>query len=376
MKAIVLFSGGLDSLLATRLLQEQGVEVVGLNIITPFHDCSQEAADRAKELGIELVVRELGEDYMKMLANPRWGYGANVNPCLDCRAMMCREAKKLMEEIGADFVATGEVSGQRPNSQKIHQLMLISRESGLGGKLVRPLSAKVLNPTEPEKDGSLDREKLRSFTGRGRGKLVWLARKDYDIKTIPQPSTGCVLCENSYSPRVRDMLKHKAVPTVWDARLIAAGRRLRLDENAYCVVGRNQKDCDALDAAFASPNRSRCVLLYPGNYMGASVLLVTDEAPEFGDENPEISPKMAEYIETAGSLALRFANPEKYREPAEGPTARLHVGAVVREISLVENPAVDAIRIVKEADGPKKTDESVENAPEETSENAETDAAE
>lgn len=369
MKAIVLFSGGLDSLLATRLLQEQGVEVVGLNLITPFHDCSQEAAERAKELGIELVVRELGEDYMKMLANPRWGYGSNVNPCLDCRTMMCVEAKKLMEEIGADFVATGEISGQRPNSQKIHQLMLISRESGLGGKLVRPLSAKVLNPTEPEKDGSLDREKLRSFTGRGRGKLVWLARKDYDIKTIPQPSTGCVLCENSYSPRVRDMLKHKAAPTVWDARLVAAGRRLRLDENAYCVVGRNGKDCDALDAAYASPKRSRCVLLYPGNYMGASVLLVTDEAPEFGDEKPKISPKLAEYIKTAGSLALRFANPAKYREPAEGPTARLHLGATVQEIALAEDPAVDAIPIIKEADGPKKSDAAIE----ETAENADAD---
>lgn len=361
MKAIVLFSGGLDSILATLVLKEQGVEVVGLNMRTPFHDCSRDSIAWAEELGIELVVREFGgdgEEYMRMLVDPRWGYGANVNPCLDCRTAMCREAKKLMEEIGADFVATGEISGQRPNSQKMHQLALISRESGLEGKLLRPLCAKVLNPTDVELDGSIDREKLRSFTGRSRGSLVRLAREKYGIKRIPQPSTGCVLCENSFAPRIWDLLKHKKNPTVWDAKLLFCGRRLRLDENAYCVVGRKSADCDALDEAFASPKRSRCVLLYPGNYMGASVLLVTDEAPEFGDENAEISPKLAEYVETAGSLALRFANPAKYRATG-GPTTLLKFGALEREIPIFENPAVDEIPIIIEAEK-KKTDENAE----------------
>ncbi|MCF0234487.1 MAG: hypothetical protein HUK22_05855, partial [Thermoguttaceae bacterium] len=138
---------------------------------------------------------------------------------------------------------------------------------------------------------------------------------------------------------------------VWDARLIAWGRRLRIDENAYCTVGRRKSDCDALDKMFASPKRSRCVLLFPENYMGASVLLATDEAPDFGDENPTISPKLAEYIATAGSLALRFANPEKYRAAAEGPTMTLFYGATSKIISVVENPEVDSIRIIQEPEG-------------------------
>ena len=351
MKAIVLFSGGLDSILACCVLKEQGVEVIGLNMITPFHDCSRDAAKRAQELGIELVTREFGEEYMAMLAKPKWGYGSNVNPCIDCRTLMLREAAKLMEERGAEFVATGEIAGQRPNSQKIHQLTLISRESGLNGKLVRPLSARILPKTEPELDGRLDRERLRAFSGRGRTKLAAYARSEFGIRQIPQPSSGCVLCENSFSPRVRDMLKHKELPTLWDAKALPCGRRLRLDPNAYVVVGRRAEDCDALDELFASPKRSRCVLIYPDNYNGASALLVTDEAPEFGDENPTISEKLQQYIETAGSLALRFSNPDRYRvAQPNGPQARLFLGATKRIIPLKENPEVDAIPIIQEPD--------------------------
>lgn len=358
MKAIVLFSGGLDSILAACMLKSQGIEVVGLNMVTPFHDCSKESIERAKEIGIELVVRKFGEEYMQMVAHPKWGYGSNMNPCLDCRTAMCREAKKLMEEIGADFVATGEVSGQRPNSQKQHQLALIARESELDGKLLRPLSARVLATTQMEREGTLDRQKMRSFTGRSRTKLVVFARAAFGIKRVPQPSTGCVLCENSYSPRIRDLLKYNQNPTIWDARALAPGRRLRIDENAYCVVGRRLADCDALDALFASPERSRCVLLYPENYMGASVLLVTNEAPDFGDENPTISPKLEEYVQTAGSLALRFSNPDKYRQAPDGPTSKLFIGAISRLIKIRENPEVNDIPIVMEAENPPKQRET------------------
>ncbi|MBQ9874752.1 MAG: hypothetical protein IJM30_09840 [Thermoguttaceae bacterium] len=364
MKAIVLFSGGLDSILAARLLQSQGVEVVGLNMITPFHDCSKEAEERAKEIGIELVVRSFGEDYMKMVAHPQWGYGSNVNPCLDCRTAMCREAKKLMDEIGADFVATGEIAGQRPNSQKIHQLALVARESGLGGKLLRPLSAKTLSRTDMEIEGTLDREQMKAFTGRSRVQLISYGRKAFGLKTIPQPSTGCVLCENSYAPRIRDLLRHKDVPTIWDAKALAPGRRLRIDENAYCIVARRKADCDVLDELFASPKRSRCALLYPDNYMGASAMLVTDEAPEFGDENPVLSDKMNEYVQTAGSLALRFSNPEKFRDVPGGPVCRLYVGAKETRVAVRENPEVENIRIIMEKLGePKKKEADASEAP-------------
>ena len=370
MKAIALFSGGLDSILAACVLKKLGVEVIGLNMITPFHDCSRDARARAEEIGIELVVREFGEEYMAMLAHPKWGYGSNVNPCIDCRTLMLKEAAKLMEERGADFVATGEVAGQRPNSQKIHQLTLISRESGLNGKLVRPLSARILPKTEPELAGLLDREQLRAFSGRSRAKLSAYARQEFGINRIPQPSSGCVLCENSFAPRVRDLLKHKVQPTVWDARLIAYGRSLRIAPDALVVVARRREDCDALDALFASPKRSRSALVYPKNYNGASALLMTDEAPEFGDENPTISPKLEQYLETAGSLALRFSNPERYRvAQPDGPEAKIFLGATTLTRKLRENRDLDELPIVMEADRPPRKQGTAEETEQERPEN-------
>ena len=354
MKAIVLFSGGLDSILAACLLKKEGVEVVGLNMITPFHDCSDAARQRAEELGIELVVRTFGEEYMRMLAHPKWGYGSNVNPCIDCRTLMLRVAKELMEEIGADFVATGEIAGQRPNSQKIHQLTLISRDSGLGGKLLRPLSARVLPKTEMELEGTIDREHMRAFSGRSRVKLAAYGRQEFGLKSIPQPSSGCALCENSFSPRVRDMLKHKETPTLWDAQTLFCGRRLRLDENAHVVVARRAEDCDRLDELFRSPTRSRCVLLFPKNYNGASTLLVTDEAPAFDDEAPVMSEKLRGYVETAGALALRFSNPARYNAAPEGPVATLFWGKTSQTLKLRENPEVESIPIIAEANRPPK----------------------
>lgn len=366
MKAVVLFSGGLDSILAACTLKQQGVEVIGLNVITPFHDCSKEAAERAEEIGIELHTRTFGEEYMETFAHPKYGYGSNLNPCMECRALMCVEARKFMEEIGADFVATGEIAGQRPNSQKIHQLALIARESGLQGKLLRPLSAKVLPRTEMEIEGKIDREKLRSYTGRSRIKLIQYARSAFGIKNIPQPSSGCVLTENSYAPKLKDLLKYKEHPTIWDGKVVAWGRRIRIDENAYCVIARRLTDCNALMELYNSPKRSRCVLVYPENYMGASVLLVTDEAPEYGVEDPQISDKLAKYIETAGSLALRFTNPDKFAGCEGGPMGRIYIGATTKNIPIHVDPEVDKLELIMEANNPPKVKEpkpeDVENA--------------
>ena len=378
MKAIVLFSGGLDSILAACLLKKQGIEVVGLNMITPFHDCSKEAAERAEEIGIELVTRVFGEEYMTMLAHPKWGYGSNVNPCLDCRTLMLREAKKLMEEIGADFVATGEIAGQRPNSQKVHQLTLLNRDSGLGGKLLRPLSAKILPKTDMEVEGAIDREKMRSFSGRSRVKLAAYARQAFGVKHIPQPSSGCVLCENSYSPRVRDMLKYKEQPTLWDAKALPCGRRLRIDENAYVVVARRASECDALDELYAREDRSRCALLFPGNYNGASVLLVTDEAPEFGDPAPVLSDQFMSYARMAGAIGLRFSNPDKYRNAQpDGPFVKLYAGATCQQLAICEDPAAEAIPIVAEPNRPpKKVVDGAQSVPTQTSDGSDAPSAE
>ncbi len=322
MRAIVLFSGGLDSTLATRILQEQGIEVIGLNFFTPFHDATRMAQEAATAVGIELVIHQTGDDYIKLVAHPRWGYGKAVNPCIDCRIEMCRIAKKLMDERDAGFVATGELSGQRPNSQMQHQLQLIERESGLSDYLLRPLSAAVLPPTAPERLGWVDRSKLFGYTGRGRTHLMTLARK-LGIKKIPQPSTGCFLCEKSYAPRLIDLFRHETNPKNWDAKLLNAGRQLRISPTLKVVLGRDLSHCDRLAELAGQPDARTAILMIPESFNGPTALLVgqdIDEAKNNGD-------KLEKLVKLGGALMLRYTNPEKHtRNDAGQITAQLRFG--------------------------------------------------
>jgi len=304
-KAIVLFSGGLDSLLTVRILQQHGIEVVALHIATPFHDVSQHAQARAEQLGIKFVLRRTEDDYLRIIAAPRYGYGKALNPCIDCRIEMCRFAGQLMEAEGADFVATGEIAGQRPNSQKQHQLTLIARESGLCGKLLRPLSAKVLAPTVPENEGLIDREQLYAFTGRGRIQLFTLARK-LEVGKIPQPSTGCLLCEKSFVPRLADLFKHCNDPTCWDIEVLGGGRQIRISPTIKCAMGRNEANCLHLQRLFDSPDARPSILVVPENFNGPTTLFVGPRTEDYSLEEFE------KILDLAGALTLRFTNPNKY----------------------------------------------------------------
>ena len=191
-KAIALMSGGLDSTLAVRLIKEQGIEVVALNFKSPFclcdgkasEGCKSHAKNAAEQLGIEVKVIHKGLDYMDVVRSPRHGYGSAINPCVDCRIYTFNTAKRYMEEVGASFIVTGEVLGQRPMSQRKDPMFLIERESGLEGLIVRPLSAKRLPPTIPEKLGILDREKFLSIEGRSRKEQIKVA-DDYRIEDYP-----------------------------------------------------------------------------------------------------------------------------------------------------------------------------------------------
>ncbi|MGL6194111.1 MAG: hypothetical protein ACRC2T_04735 [Thermoguttaceae bacterium] len=304
-KAVVLFSGGLDSILTVRVLQEQGIEVIGLNVATQFHDCSAHAQNRADQLGIKLVIHRTDDEYLKVIASPRFGYGKALNPCIDCRICMCQYAREVMEKEGAEFLATGEIAGQRPNSQKQHQLVLIARESGLCGNLLRPLSAKVLAPTRVENEGIVDREKLYAYTGRGRTQLVALARR-LEVGKIPQPSTGCLLCEKSYAPRLADLLKYCNDPTGWDVEVLAGGRQLRIDPKVKCAMGRNEKNCNHLQEIYQRIDAKPSILIVPENFNGPTTLLV-GVSPE--NCSPE---ELEKYIDLAGSLTLRFTNSTKF----------------------------------------------------------------
>lgn len=247
-KAVVLLSGGLDSNLSTRLVLNQKIEVEAVAIKTPFcdFDCGKGCGHRVKEvaesLGIRLKTVYFGDEYLAMLKNPKHGFGSGMNPCIDCRTMMYKAAKEHMETIGASYLVTGEVLSQRPMSQHRHALRTIEEESNLVGKVIRPLSAGRLPPSDAETSGFIDRSKLHSIVGRSRKEQIALA-KEFGIQNPPNSAGGCLLTDPCFSKRVNDLFEHTdGVPTLNDVELLKVGRHFRLSDEAKLIVGRNQSE--------------------------------------------------------------------------------------------------------------------------------------
>lgn len=247
-KVVVLLSGGLDSNLSTRLVLNQEIEVEAVAVKTPFcdFDCGKGCGHRVKEvadsLGIRLKTVYFGDQYLAMLKKPKHGFGSGMNPCIDCRAMMYKAAKDHMENIGASYLVTGEVLSQRPMSQHRQALRIIEEESDLAGKVIRPLSAGKLPPSDAEKNGFIDRSKLRSIAGRSRKEQLALA-KEFGIQDPPNSAGGCLLTDPSFSKRVYDLYEHTdGVPTLNDVELLKVGRHFRLSAHAKLIVGRNQSE--------------------------------------------------------------------------------------------------------------------------------------
>ena len=245
LKAIALLSGGLDSTLAVRLILDQGIEVEALNFVTPFCTCNRkgrcEARHVAEELDIPWKTIAITEEFFQVIREPRHGYGSGMNPCLDCRILMFSRAKERMEEIGAAFVFTGEVLGQRPMSQHRRAMRIIDRESGLDGRVLRPLSARLLEPTIPEKEGFVDREKLLAIQGRSRKPQMALA-EEYGIADYPCPAGGCLLTDPGFARRMRDLMRFRPGFDLNDVNLLKVGRHFRLLPGVKVVVGRNEDE--------------------------------------------------------------------------------------------------------------------------------------
>ncbi len=247
MKAIALLSGGLDSTLAARVIMEQGVQLEALNFMTVFCTCTNRgatclASQKAVEtLGIPLKVFNVSEEYLSVVKHPKHGYGRNMNPCIDCRIFMLKKAKAHMEESGANFIVTGEVLGQRPMSQRKDAMHLIERESGLEGFILRPLSAKSLPTTIPEKEGWVDREKLLKFQGRSRKPQIELAGH-YGIQDYPCPAGGCLLTDPGFAKRMKDLMVHASDFSLNDVHLLKVGRHFRFSREVKLVVGRNEEE--------------------------------------------------------------------------------------------------------------------------------------
>lgn len=254
--ALGLFSGGLDSILACRVIADQGIRVRALKFVTPFFDhdllLRQEEYQREvdKKYGLDVELVDLSEGYIELLRNPAHGFGKNFNPCIDCKIMMFSRARELMKKYEASFLVTGEVVGQRPMSQRRDTLNVIERDAGCGDILLRPLSAKLMRPTQPEQEGLVDRERLYDFSGRGRKPQIALAR-ELGITDFPAPAGGCVLTDPNLANRIQRfyaglfMIGRKDITTS-DIQLLLLGRQFRLPGGHWLVLGRNEQENDRL----------------------------------------------------------------------------------------------------------------------------------
>ena len=245
-KALALLSGGLDSTLAIRVIQKQGIEVIALNFVTVFCRCTShgscklEAVKVSEKFGIPIKVINTTERFLELVKKPKFGYGKNMNPCIDCRINIFRIAGEYMREIGADFIITGEVLGQRPMSQRKEAMRLIDKEANLTGLVLRPLCAKHMEPTVPEKLGLVDREQLLQIRGRSRKNQIQLADV-FQIKDYPCSAGGCLLTDPEFAHRMRDLV-NVCDADVNDVNLLKVGRHFRLDPRTKIIVGRNEED--------------------------------------------------------------------------------------------------------------------------------------
>lgn len=259
-----MYSGGLDSILAAKILADMGLRVIALHFFTGFNDevarqiergagtpwtPRESVTESARKLGIELMPLDIsGEEYREIMLNPRFGYGSGANPCIDCRIFLLEHARRIMEREGAILVTTGEVLGQRPMSQHRSALRQTEKRSGLTGRLLRPLSAKLLDPTIPETEGIIDRESLFDIQGRSRKRQQELAVQ-LGIDSYPSPGGGCVLTAVQFREKFFDLTGHmdKDAVTLRQLTSLLTGRHMRLPDGVKVIVGRNESENDFLE---------------------------------------------------------------------------------------------------------------------------------
>lgn len=291
-KAVSLVSGGLDSMLATKMMLEQGVHVEAINFFTGFcveghtHAIRRTDKDKQKrnnalwvadQLGIKMHIIDVIEEYKDVLLNPKYGYGANMNPCLDCKIFMVKKAKEWALENGFDFIITGEVIGQRPMSQRKATMPIVQKQSGIDDLLLRPLSAKNLPETKPEREGWVDREKLLGITGRGRKEQMAMAEK-YGYVDYATPAGGCCfLTDKNYSDKLVDLWKARNTREYEfdDIMLLKVGRHVRFKPEFKMIIGREEGENNYLDGY-----RNQYINAYCSSHNGPGILIDGDFKPE------------------------------------------------------------------------------------------------
>jgi len=265
--AICLFSGGLDSRLAARLVADQGVRLLAVHFTSDFlpdripANVSGTGA-AAGAMGMELRTTDITDELIALVENPPHGHGSELNPCIDCRILQLRRARSFMDRTGAAFIVTGEVLGQRPMTQRKGMMRHTENEAGVAGRVLRPLSARLLEPTLPERAGWVDRRRLCAFSGRQRTPQIRLAEQ-LGITNYPAPAGGCRLTDPGYARRLRDLLCHNGLCRA-DLALLPIGRHFRLDDNTRLIVGRDESENDMLSASARDPDVLIACTAHPG----------------------------------------------------------------------------------------------------------------
>ncbi|HEX9756423.1 MAG TPA: hypothetical protein VGB26_01330 [Nitrospiria bacterium] len=315
--AVALMSGGLDSTLAAKLMLDQGIRVEGLFLSSAW-GCDSEVRKVCDELNIPLTIVDKGEAYLDLVRNPKYGYGKNMNPCIDCRIYMFELAKKVLLEKQADFIVTGEVLGQRPMSQRREAMVKIDKESEMGGLILRPLSARHLAPTLPEEKGWVDREKLLGVMGRSRQPQLQLAGR-MALKEYGSPAGGCLLTDAEFSLKLRDFFAHNPDVSMNEAKLLRYGRHFRVSEKVKVILGRNREENEAL-AELADHTMT---LFQPLGFPGP-VALIT--GPVDSSQHELVASMVLRYSKKAGrgpyQFSYRKGNGEgnlALEKPLEGP---------------------------------------------------------
>ena len=261
-RAIGLLSGGLDSMLAARLIKDQKIDVLGVAFVPPFFG-PEKARKAAELLQLPLQVLDITQPHWAMLRRPRYGYGKGLNPCIDCHALMLHEAGKLLESIGAAFLFTGEVLGQRPFSQTRPSLRAVEKASGCLDLILRPLSALLLPETRPEREGLVDRSRLLDISGRSRKRQMALA-ENYGLNDYPAPAGGCLLTDPIFSRRLKELLAHSPEPEMREIELLKTGRHFRLHPGLKIIIGRNKKENEAIERLAETQDLVARCLGFPG----------------------------------------------------------------------------------------------------------------
>lgn len=329
--AIALFSGGLDSALAVLLMLKQNIEVTAITFMTHFgcdlgdrSSCGSNPYPAAEKFGFNVKLMHLGNKFVDIVKNPQFGRGKNMNPCTDCRILMLQEGKEFMEMVNADFIITGEVMGQRPMSQVRNKLFLVEKQTGLRGKLLRPLSAKLLPETSMELSGMIDRNQLEGISGRSRKRQMEMA-KEFGLEDYPSPASGCLLTDSNYSMRLRDLLSHTDQISFEDLNLLQVGRHFRLDPETKVIVGRDEKENRSLMAQ-KKPHH----LLVEATDIGSPITLLIGNLSEDNKKK-------------AAQITARFSSAKKL------PSVEVSLGdedqSSLIDVSPLQNEELDLVRI-------------------------------